>query len=589
MLSGAPKASIQAARPSHKSIHLMMWRALPCGLTGVKDLLGNAVGFKNRGSRILMGFLRGFFALSGTLLWSCVAYSASITGTVRGPDGTAFRAAFVGAENAQKNMTVYVLSDRRGHYHIENLPAGEYRVSIRAVGYDAAPQPGLHLTANQSVSSDFSLKKGVVQWSDISSYQGKQLFPPGHARDFMIQRCSICHFFQNRWVPLNLDEEGWKGRVEYMKALGVGGSINDQQTAELSSYLASLFGPHSVLPKSPADLPGYKDTLRSFGDDALNIVYVEYEMPAPHYFPFSAAPDSTGHLWIPNHGATNKISRLDPNTGKIEDFPVPYAGAALIHSTIPAADGSVWLAESGRSNSIGRWDPVTRKVTEYQDNPEGAKQNAGSPVGGYSGGGLKHTVRMDSSGNVWTSGVPLTKFDPKSGKFTHFFGTALTYDVKVAPNDDVWVTFPFDNKLGRVDGRTLEVSTWPIPTPNNFPRRLEIDRDGMIWVGEAGFPFSVGNMARFNPKTQTFKEYPLPGPDPSPYAMGFDTDGYLWYNSHYLDTVDRFDTRTGKVIEYPFPHAEISMREFFRDAQGRMWYGSNPNNRVGYFYLAHNK
>jgi hypothetical protein len=28
------------------------------------------------------------------------------------------------------------------------------------------------------------------------------------------------------------------------------------------------------------------------------------------------------------------------------------------------------------------------------------------------------------------------------------------------------------------------------------------------------------------------------------------------------------------------------MREFFRDAQGRMWYGSNPNNVVGYFYLA---
>ena len=28
------------------------------------------------------------------------------------------------------------------------------------------------------------------------------------------------------------------------------------------------------------------------------------------------------------------------------------------------------------------------------------------------------------------------------------------------------------------------------------------------------------------------------------------------------------------------------MREFFRDAQGRMWYGTNPNNKVGYFYLA---
>jgi hypothetical protein len=41
------------------------------------------------------------------------------------------------------------------------------------------------------------------------------------------------------------------------------------------------------------------------------------------------------------------------------------------------------------------------------------------------------------------------------------------------------------------------------------------------------------------------------------------------------------------VIEYPFPHPELFMREFFRDSQGRMWYGTNPNNKVGYFYLAH--
>jgi hypothetical protein len=28
------------------------------------------------------------------------------------------------------------------------------------------------------------------------------------------------------------------------------------------------------------------------------------------------------------------------------------------------------------------------------------------------------------------------------------------------------------------------------------------------------------------------------------------------------------------------------MWEFFRDSQGRMWHGTNPNNKVGYFYLA---
>jgi virginiamycin B lyase len=68
--------------------------------------------------------------------------------------------------------------------------------------------------------------------------------------------------------------------------------------------------------------------------------------------------------------------------------------------------------------------------------------------------------------------------------------------------------------------------------------------------------------------------------------MGIDADGYVWYDSHRQDTIGRLDPKTGNVIEYPVPHSEIAMREFFCDSQGRMWYGTNPNNKVGYFYLA---
>ena len=64
-------------------------------------------------------------------------------------------------------------------------------------------------------------------------------------------------------------------------------------------YLNSLFGPDSVLPKSPADMPDYQKTVRPFSSEAMNIVYVEYDMPAPSRMPFSAAPDKDGYLWIP--------------------------------------------------------------------------------------------------------------------------------------------------------------------------------------------------------------------------------------------------------------------------------------------------
>jgi streptogramin lyase len=305
----------------------------------------------------------------------------------------------------------------------------------------------------------------------------------------------------------------------------------------------------------------------------MNIVYVEYDMAKPGLMPFSAAPDKQGNLWIPDFGIANRITRLDPNTGQQQDFMVPNIGTARVHSAVPADDGTVWLTEQG-SNKLGKWDPTTQKITEYQDKFRPGKE--GDPSGGS-----KHTLRIAPNGKVWASGSPLTMFDPETEKYTRFEEIRLAYDVKPDKNGDVWFTAPGDNKIGKVDGKTMKITQWTSPTPDSYPRRMEIGSDGIIWVGE----FNAGKLARFDTKTETFKEYKLPGPDASPYGMGIDADGNVWYDSHHQDTIGRFDPKTGQVIEYPFPHSELCMREFFLDKQGRMWYGTNPNNRVGYFYL----
>jgi virginiamycin B lyase len=517
------------------------------------------------------------------LIGSCLflgsfSYGATITGTVKGPEGALFQGAFVEAQNTKTKITVMVLSDSQGYYRIEKLPAGNYRVQIRAVGYRMDPRADLTLTADQDASFDFALQKGMVRWNDTSIYQAQQLWPPAKGKDLILTHCSICHGFQSRMASVTRDEDGWNDRVAYMReamhySFFLGPHFSDQDAADVASYLTSLFGPESVLPKSPADLPAYKETVRPFSSEAMNIVYVEYDMPGPSRMPFSAAPDKNGYLWIPNFGVANKITRLDPKTGEMQDYPVPHIGTAGVHSAVPAPDGSVWLTEQG-PNKLGRWDPATRKIVEYQDQFLPGKE-------GIEDGGSKHTLRLDPSGKVWASGGPLTRFDPETGEFTRFEEVETAYDVKPDKSGDVWFTSPAVNKIGKVDGKTMKVSQWAPPTPDAAPRRLEIGPDGMIWSGE----FRGGKMARFDPKTQTFKEYPLPGPDPSPYGLGFDAEGYIWYDSHNMDVIGRFDPKTGKVIEYPFPHAELAIREFFRDSQGRMWYGTAPNNKVGYFYL----
>ena len=516
--------------------------------------------------------------MGSTVLLGSACYSATITGTVNGVDGAPFQGAFVEAQNSETKITVIVLSDSQGHYRIPNLSAGDYRVFIRAVGYRADPRNSVSLTAEQNASLDFALQKGTVRWSDVSQNQAAQLWPAAKGKDLLFGHCNICHQFQSRMASVPRDLDGWKDRVAYMRdAMGfsifLGPNFSDRDAEDVAEYLNSLFGPDSVLPKSPADMPGYQKTVRPFGSDATNIVYVEYEMPAPSRMPFSAAPDKNGFMWIPDFGVANKITRLDPKTGEMQDFPVPNIGTAAVHSAVPAPDGSVWIAEQG-PNKIGRWDPVTQKITEYQDTSLPGK--AGNEIGGS-----KHTVRIDSRGRVWSTGVTLAVFDPETKKFTHFVEGEYTYDVKFDKSGNAWFTNILGNKIGKVDGRTLKLTQWTPPTPDSYPRRLEVGSDGMIYFGE----FNGGKITRFDPKTEAFKEFALPGPDPSPYGLGFDAQGYLWYDSHNMDLIGRFDPRTGDVIEYPFPHPEPAIREFFRDAQGRMWYGTAPNNKVGYFYL----
>jgi len=521
------------------------------------------------------------FALCSAIVFlSSVCYGATISGTVKGADGAPFQGAFVEAQNSKSKITVIVLSDLQGHYRIPDLAAGDYRVFIKAVGYRADARNPVPLTADQNESLDFAMAKAPVRWNEISQSQAKQLWPPAKGKDLLFEHCNICHQFQSRMASVPRDADGWKDRIAFMRdamhfSIFLGPNLSDQQADEIASYLTSLFGPESVLPRSAADMPGYKDTVRPFSSEALNIVYVEYDMPGPSRMPFSAAPDKKGYMWIPNFGVANKITRLDPKTGEMQDFPVPNVGTAGVHSAVPAPDGSVWLAEQG-PNKVGRWDPETQKVTEYQDQYLPGQE-------GIEDGGSKHTIRIDPSGKVWASGVPLTRFDPETKKFTRFdHEIGYVYDVKPDKNGDVWFTSPRTNRIGKVDAKTDKVKMWTAPTNDAYPRRMEIGPDGMIYSGE----YQGGKMLQFNPKTQTFKEFQLPGKDPSPYALGFDADGYLWYDSHNMDLIGRLDPRTGKVIEYPMPHAEPAMREFFCDAQGRMWYGTAPNNKVGYFYLA---
>ena len=496
------------------------------------------------------------------------AQAATITGTVTGPDGTPFRGAFVQARHAGLKMTVSVLSDNQGIYVVENLPAGDYRLQIRAIGYKADPKSGITLMADQNLSWDFKLASTPVRWSDISIAQGLLLLPDDRGKKTLFENCLSCHGFQQKMASVVRDEDGWRDRVQFMReamrsSLADRQGFSDQQADDVVYYLNHWFGEQSELPKSPTDVPGYKDTVVNFSDEALKIVYVDYEMPGPNRFPWASNGDKDGLRWTPEYGQANKIARLNPATGEIKEFPVPNMGPALIHSAVPNdKDGSVWITEAG-AKKLGRWDPKTQQISEFQDDWR------------------KHTIRVHPDGSIWSTGG-LTRFDPKTQTFTHIKEVPTAYGIALDKEGNVWTTeMTKTGSLDKIDPVTLKVTKF-IPPNRDRPRRIQIDSDDIVWFCE----YSDGRIGRFDSKTEMFKEYQLPSPLTKPYALGIAPDHSIWYSGEWRDVIGKLDPDTGKVTEYPMPYSDNGMRDFFLDKDGHIWYGSPPNNRIGYFYIS---
>src|SRR5262249_30684543 len=195
-----------------------------------------------------------------------------------GPSGRAGR--------AQMKRRVSVLPDNESRYGVENLPAGDSRLGIRAAGFTAPVKSDIKLTAEASLSHDFALQKGTVRWTEISILQGIELLPNARGKNVLVEDCMSCHGFQSKMAATVRDLDGWRDRVEFMReamrsSLADRRGFSDQQAEDVAFYMNEMFGYDSKLPKSPADMPGYEATVTKFSDEALKIVYVDYEMPGP--------------------------------------------------------------------------------------------------------------------------------------------------------------------------------------------------------------------------------------------------------------------------------------------------------------------
>ena len=75
----------------------------------------------------------------------------------------------------------------------------------------------------KNVTLDFTMQKGMVEWSELTKYQAGTLLPQanGNGKDVLIQQCFNCHAFGKIGAVGRHDRHGWKDEIDVMRQTGV--------------------------------------------------------------------------------------------------------------------------------------------------------------------------------------------------------------------------------------------------------------------------------------------------------------------------------------------------------------------------------
>jgi virginiamycin B lyase len=279
-------------------------------------------------------------------------------------------------------------------------------------------------------------------------------------------------------------------------------------------------------------------------------VFTEYPLPAGSGCTVPVAgPNNSAAVWY-TAWAANKIGRLDPQNGHVDEFgdPVILSGP---HTPIVGPDGAIWFSimNTGR---IGRIDPV---------NP--------GHIDRFTPPGLPSVLIAveNGPGGIWytkTSGNKIGRIDPYTHQFQEFpVPTLLSAPEWVIPGPDntsIWFNEWTGNKIGRLDLITGTTREWTVPSPNAFgypvltsiPSRPAFTSDGALWFPE----FGTSKIGRFDPASETFTEIDTPTQPSAPLEVVVGPDRKIWFTEAVGNRIGQLDPRSPHdIVEYPVPTA----------------------------------
>jgi streptogramin lyase len=223
-----------------------------------------------------------------------------------------------------------------------------------------------------------------------------------------------------------------------------------------------------------------------------------------------------------------------------------------------------------------RFNTKTKKIDAYPLPPEW--QNGSTQES------MVSPRNWQVDGKVWTndqSDHTFLRLDVATGKYEKFpvlrdqnGDTINGYELPSDQHNNLWA-LEFGGagqKIGRVDAKTGQLTTFKSPLTRSRPRRGQFDKDGILWFAE----FGANAIGSFDPETETIREWVVPTPWAQPYdAVKSEKTGEVWTGSMSTDRVTRFNPQTQEFVDYLLPEYTNIRRVWFDDASNSFWTGAN--------------
>ncbi len=156
--------------------------------------------------------------------------------------------------------------------------------------------------------------------------------------------------------------------------------VNPAMAQSFADYLAAL-----NLSAKPVHGFDFKTTPRPSGR-ATRVIVTEYDLPRKEIQPHDVVVDPDGGVWF-SHFGEQFLSKLDPKTGKVTDYPIQVFKPDHPKGTLDLEvdpDGNIWVALMYQSG-MARFDRKTEKF-RYLPVPQGVADRRHPAVALLGGG-----------------------------------------------------------------------------------------------------------------------------------------------------------------------------------------------------------